>query len=183
PAGLRSGAGRPPMSAGVPTAPAADVSRMPHVPAAAAGLDSIPAAAPVPPVEWSFNPWRERPARSAAALMVALGCCLVVLVGRESWVLSVALCMAAVATLSPALTPLACRIDDDGVARRGPLGWERRRWSELRRAVLKRAGLRVSPYATRHWLDETRGLFLPLPSAASDALVPSIAPHLARHGF
>jgi hypothetical protein len=74
-------------------------------------------------------------------------------------------------------------VDDDGVARRGPLGWERRRWSDLKRAALKRGGLSVSPYARRHWLDETRGLFLPLPTAFRDALTPSIAPHLQRHGF
>jgi hypothetical protein len=141
---------------------------------------SIPAA---PPVEWSFNPWHERPALSAVAAALAFGFCMIVLAWRESLVLSSAICLAAVATLSPALTPFACRVDDEGVARRGPLGWERRRWSDVRRAVLRRAGLRVSPYTSRHWLDETRGLFLPLPSAASDALAPSIEPHLHRHGF
>ena len=141
------------------------------------------AAANAPPVEWSFNPWRERPARSAVAMLLALGLCLVVLAWRESVVLSAALCLAAVATLSPALSPLECRVDEDGVARRGPLGWERRRWSEIRRAVLRRAGLRVSPYRTPHWLDETRGLFLPLPSTNSATLTPSIEPHLQRHGL
>jgi hypothetical protein len=136
-----------------------------------------------PAVEWSFNPWRERPARSAATTALALGLCLLVLAWRESVVLSAALCMAAVATLSPALSPLECRVDEEGVARRGPLGWERRRWSEIRRAALRRAGLRVSPYASPSWLDETRGLFLPLPASSSEALAPAIAPHLHRHGF
>lgn len=135
------------------------------------------------PVQWSFNPWRERPLRSGVAALFALGLCALVLASRESWVLSVALCLAAVTTLSPALTPLECRVDDDGVARRGPLGWERRRWSDLKRAALRRGGLSVSPYARRHWLDETRGLYLPLPSAIRDALAPSITPHLQRHGF
>ena len=137
----------------------------------------------MPPVEWSFNPWRERPARSALAALLALGLCVLVLSWRESIVLSAALCMAAVASLSPLLTPLECRVDHDGVARRGPLGWERRRWSEIRRAVLRRAGLLVSPYAAPHWLDGTRGLYLPLPAATREALAPSIAPHLQRHGF
>lgn len=140
-------------------------------------------APPAPAVEWSFNPWRERPARSVVAAAVALGLCLMVLAWRESAVLSVALCMAAVMSLSPALTPLMCRVDDQGVARRGALGWERRRWSDLRRAVLRRAGLRVSPYAKPHWLDGTRGMVLPFPAAAGESLVPSIAPHLHRHGF
>jgi len=139
--------------------------------------------ATAPSVEWSFNPWRERPLRSAAAALIALGLCVLVLAARESWVLSLALCVAALATLSPALTPLQCRVDDDGVARRGPLGWERRRWSEVRRAVLKRGGLSVSPYAKRHWLDETRGLHLPLPAASREALAPRVAPHLDCHGL
>ena len=142
-----------------------------------------PAAGAHAPVQWSFNPWRERPLRSWLAALFALGLCALVLASRESWLLSVALCVVAVATLSPALSPLECRVDDDGVARRGPLGWERRRWSDLRRAVLGRGGLIVSPYARRHWLDETRGLYLPLPSAIREALAPSIAPHLQRHGF
>jgi hypothetical protein len=136
-----------------------------------------------PPVEWSFNPWRERPARSVAATVLALGLCLLVLAWRESVVLSGALCLAAVATLSPALSPLECRVDEEGVARRGPFGWERRRWSDIRRAVLRRAGLLVSPYRSRHWLDATRGLYLPLPSSATETLTPSIEPYLHRHGF
>lgn len=146
----------------------------------APGADALPLAAPV---EWSFNPWRERPGRSAAAALLALGLCVLVLAWRESVVLSAAVCLAAVASLSPALTPLACRVDDDGVAKRGPLGWERRRWIDLRRAALRPRGLRVSPYRTRHWLDETRGMFLPLPSSSSATLAPSIEPHLHRHGF
>lgn len=138
---------------------------------------------PATPVEWSFNPWHERPARAWVAALLALGLCLLVLAWRESVVLSIALCLAGVTTLSPALTPLSCRVDEDGVAKRGPFGWERRRWSELRRAALGSHGLSVSPYASRHWLDQTRGLFLPLPAGPAPGLESAIRPHLARHGL
>jgi hypothetical protein len=136
-----------------------------------------------PAVQWSFNPWREAPARAAATAVVALALCFVILAWREAMVLSAALCVAAVAALSPALTPLECRVDEDGIARRGPLGWERRRWSDIRRAVLGRRGLLVSPYTSPHWLDETRGLRLPLPAATGATLSPAIATMLRRHGL
>jgi hypothetical protein len=135
------------------------------------------------PIEWSFNPWRERPRVAALAAIFALGCCLLVIGAHVSFVLTLGLCVAAAGSLSPSLTPLMCRVSADGVARRGPLGWEKRAWSEIRRTVLSGAGLLVSPFAKRNALDPYRGLFLPLPAATGAQLAQRIRPYLERHGF
>ena len=140
-------------------------------------------AAAAPPLEWAFNPWRERPGAAALAAVLMLGVCLLVAGARESFVLTLALCLAGAGALAPALAPLRCRIDHAGVARRGPLGWERRAWAEIRRAALRGSGLFLSPYAERHWLDPYRGFFLPLPGSGRAALADAIRPYLERHGL
>jgi hypothetical protein len=142
-----------------------------------------PAPAGEAPLEWSFNPWRERPGAAALAAVLTLGLCVIVLAARQSFVLTVALCLAAAGALAPALTPLYCRVDESGLARRGPLGWERRIWSEIRRAALRAGGLFLSPYAERHWLDPYRGMFLPLPRAERERLSAALRPRLERHGL
>ena len=134
-------------------------------------------------LEWRVNPWRERPGASVAAAAGGLGACLLVLSLGEPPLFSTALCLAVLGALSPLLSPAECRVDDEGVSRRGPFGRERRAWRELRRAQAARGGLLVSPYATSHWLDATRGLLLPLPRRDRDALLAGIEPHLERHGL
>jgi hypothetical protein len=69
------------------------------------------------------------------------------------------------------------------VARRGPFGTARRRWSELRRVASRPAGVLVSPYAKPHWLDGTRGLLLPMPSRGRDALLAELRGRLVAHGL
>jgi hypothetical protein len=135
------------------------------------------------PVEWAFNPWRERPGLAAFSATIVLGICLLVAGARESLILTAALCLAAAGAFAPALAPWTCRMDDQGAARRGPLGWERRAWSELRRAVQRPAGVFLSPYAARHWLDPYRGIFLPIPSRGRESLGASVRRHLERHGL
>ena len=141
------------------------------------------AGAQAPPVEWSYNPWRERPGLAAVAVLFALGCCAVLITFRESWVLTTGLAIAAVASLAPLFTPARCRVDEADVARRGPLGWARRPWRDVRRARLTAGGLLVSPYASPHWLDAHRALFLPLPSAARGSLSVEIQTRLSAHGL
>ena len=158
------------------------------LPGAAPGSDFVAAAqaqdaGAVAPVEWRFNPWRERPGRAALAAVLIFGLCLLVIGARESFVLTVALCLAAAGAFAPALSPFTCRVDESGIARRGPLGWERRAWTETRRAIQRRSGLFVSPYAAHSWLDPYRGLFLPIPSRGGEALAGSIRGHLERHGL
>ncbi len=135
------------------------------------------------PLEWSFNPWRERPGLSALAAVAALAMCVAVLRLEQAPLVTAALCMAAVAALAPLLGPSRCRIDARGVARRGPFGWDRRPWGEVRRARLRRGGVLISPFLRPHWLDPYRSVFLPIPSRARAMLLPEIAPRLARHGF
>jgi hypothetical protein len=136
-----------------------------------------------PALEWSFHPWRERPLRSLAALLFGLALCLVVAGLGESVILTIGLCGAVVASLSPLLAPVGCRVDDAGVTRSGPFGRARRAWSELRRAVSCVGGLLLSPYSDPHWLDPWRGLLLPLPRARRAELMAELRIRLQRHGL
>ena len=74
-----------------------------------------------------------------------------------------ALSLAAIASLSPALSPAVCRVDGSGLGRRGPFGWSRRAWGEVRRVAFGRSSVLVSPFSRPHWLDPYRALVLPLP--------------------
>jgi hypothetical protein len=132
-------------------------------------------------LEWRFNPWRERPGLASLALVLAVGACALVASLRESLVLTLALSLAAALSLSPLFTPTVCRVDGEGVARRGPLGWSRRAWSDLRRVALGPGGLFVSPYVRRTWRDAHRALFLPLPAARSERLRAALDPIVRDH--
>ena len=135
------------------------------------------------PLEWSFNPWRDDRQRASVALLAAFG--LVVLVASlgEPPLVRVVLGLSVLGALAPALAPARCRVDEDGVTRRGWLGSTHRRWSELRRGVLAPAGLLVSPYPRPHWLDAYRGLMLPMPPRARAQLIADLAPRLQDHGL
>jgi hypothetical protein len=151
-------------------------------PAAAAASEPV-AEATAPALEWGYNPWRERGARSATAAIALLAICIVLTGLHESAVLTLGLCLAAAGALAPLLTASRCRMDEAGIACRGALGWQRRRWAELRRAWVTAGGVMCSPYARAHWLDSQRGLFLPLPRAMRAALLAEIRPRLDRHGL
>ena len=152
-------------------------------PAAAASTGAAPAGAGASSLEWNYNPWRERPLLAMTALLFALACCAVLISFRESWVLTTGLAIAAVASLAPLFTPARCRVGGEDVARRGPLGWARRPWRDVRRARLTRGGLLVSPYAAPHWMDVHRALFLPLPSAEEGPLTAELESRLSVHGL
>jgi len=136
-----------------------------------------------PALEWSFNPWRDRPGRAIAALAFAVG--LGVLVGTlgEPPLVRIGLGLVTLSALTPMLVPARCRVDEAGVARRGLMGTARRSWNELRRGVAAPAGLLVSPYAKPHWLDTYRGLLLPMPPSRRDVLLADLAPRLRVHGL
>lgn len=134
-------------------------------------------------LEWQYNPWRERPGVSMLAAVIAFGMCVLVLRLELSTILAVALCLVAVSAVSPLLTPARCRVDSGGVGRRGPLGWTRRAWADIRRAVAYPAGLFVSPFARPHWLDPYRSLFLPFPASHRVSLREETQRRLQEHGF
>ena len=133
-------------------------------------------------LEWTFNPWRDRPLASVTAAVLGLAGCVVVATLGESAVVTMGLCLAVLGSLSPLLSPARCRADEEGVSRRGPFGLQRRAWNELRRCAERPGGLLVSPYARPHWLDAYRGLLLPLPHRDRDALMAELRTRMKRHG-
>jgi hypothetical protein len=139
------------------------------------------AAPPGEAVVWQFEPWREHPLRFVLSAIASLGTCAVVLALHLPFVLGAALCLCCVASFAPALAPVECRMDADGVTRRGPMGAVHRKWSDLRRAEALPAGVLLSPFATRHWLDATRGLVLPMPAARAGDLRAALEGFRGRH--
>jgi len=153
--------------------------------AAGGGASGPPPAGPsaAPALEWTVNPWRERPGAAAAALVLGLGMCVLVAGLRLPPLVTLALCVLAVSSLAPAMAPGRCRVDAAGVARRGPLGWQCRAWSEIRSARLEPHGLVVSPFTRRHWLDPYRALVLPMPRRRGESLPAELGRRLAHHGL
>ncbi len=136
-----------------------------------------------PALEWSYSPWRDRPGACAAGLALFLAGCLAVATLGESPLLSGGLCLALAASLSPALLPARCRVDEGGVARHGLLGELRRPWGELRRGVLRPGSLMLSPYPRPHWLDPYRGVLLPIPAGEWNRVAPALRGVLDDHGL
>ena len=134
-------------------------------------------------VEWIYDPRREHPVRAAVAAGLALALAALSFGTGLPFPVAAALAVACTLSVAPALAPARCRVDASGVARRGPLGWNRRAWSEVRRARCGRRALLVSPYAGRHWLDAWRALVLPLPERGDQAVRGALQDLLARHGF
>jgi hypothetical protein len=132
-------------------------------------------------LEWSYNPWRDRPGRAAVALVAALLCCLLVARLGLPGLATLVLCVAAVATLGLAFLPVRCRLDEAGVTRGS--GWltERRPWGDLQRAIRTREGVLLSPFRRRHWLEAYRALFLPFP--ARPPLAADVERILTHHGL
>ena len=161
-------------------APRSDSGSAPPSPSERAGR---PGPADQTPLEWSVNPWHERPGLSALALGSALGLCVALASLRQDWILTVALSLAAIASLSPALSPAVCRVDGSGLGRRGPFGWSRRAWGEVRRVAFGRSSVLVSPFSRPHWLDPYRALVLPLPGVNRSRLEADLRTLLATHGL
>ena len=135
------------------------------------------------PLEWSFNPWRDRPLAAVAATLMTLAMCLLIASLGEPPLVRLVLGLGVLGTLAPVLSPARCRVDEEGIEMRGPLGVARRRWGELRRAANRPAGLLLSPYARPHWLDPYRGLLLPMPSRGREGLLDELRGRLDAHGL
>ncbi|MFN8588545.1 MAG: hypothetical protein U0704_12185 [Candidatus Eisenbacteria bacterium] len=116
-------------------------------------------------LEWTCDPWRENARVAGLSASAAFGCCVLLATLREPFLVFAGLCLFVFAAFSPAFTPVRCRADRTGVARRGWLGWERRGWAEVRRLELLPAAVLCSPFAAKHPLDAARALALPVPAA------------------
>jgi len=138
---------------------------------------------PEPALEWSFNPWSERPARSILAALVTLAGGLLLLSLGVAPLAAVALSAALAGSLAPLLLPSRCRVDREGVAERRLLGWERRKWDDIGRAQWVGGGLLISPFAEPRRLDAFRALLLPMPKRERSTLTVEILRRLARHGL
>ena len=162
----------------IPTAALPGHGAMAAVPVTAptSRLDAAPAA-----VVWTWNPWRERPGRAAIALVFTIGVFALVTVLVSSAVLAALLALAAAGTLAPLLVSSQCRVDDAGVALRSAFGWERRAWSDLRRARPGREAIVMSPFTRPRRLDAFRAMVLPLPAAQRETLLGAVRSHCERH--
>ncbi len=98
--------------------------------------------------------------------------------GPTRWVMMAA---AALSFAGP-LIPVDCRLDEGGIVRRTFLGVQQRTWDQVRRARVDAAGVRFSPFTSRHWLDAFRTLDLPLPAGAA-GLADRARELLAAHGL
>ena len=137
---------------------------------------AIPAA-----IEWTWSPWRERPGRAAVALVFTLGAAALVAMLGGGAVLAVLLALAVGGTLAPLLVPARCRVDESGVALSRAFGWERRAWSDLRRARAGRDAIVMSPFTHPRRLDVFRAMVLPIPAARRDVLLAAVRSHCERH--
>ena len=134
-------------------------------------------------VQWTLNPWRDRPARAwTAAAFILAGTWIVSGLGLPT-LAACALAAGLGASLGSAILPGHYRLDDAGIALGvGPFT-QRRPWSEIKRAVRARDGVLLSPFEHRNWLDAYRAMFLPLPSARAPELTADVHALLAGHGL
>ena len=135
------------------------------------------------PIQWSYNPWRERPVRAwAAVAWLMLGFLLLAGLGLP-WGVRLGLSLAFAASLGSALLPGTYRLDPSGVTLGvGPFA-RHRPWDDMRRAVRSSEGVLLSPFATRRWLDAYRAVFLPLPRRGDPALTERVIRLLVEHGL
>lgn len=119
---------------------------------------------PPPTLEWTFDPWRERPAVAGVALAAVLAFWLAIVWLRFPLVVAVGLGAMSAVPLLPAFVPAACRVSAAGASRRGLFLTARRGWRDVRRIDDVPVGVLLSPFSRRDWRDATRALTLPMPA-------------------
>ena len=137
---------------------------------------------PLAGLEWTYDPWVERPAAAGIASLAVLAMWLVIASAQFPWLLAIALAAFAGAPLYPAFLPASCRVGAAGAERRGLLLRSRRAWSEVRRIEDVPVGVLISPYAVRRALDATRSLTLPMPAPRRADLRARVRALWERHG-
>jgi len=135
------------------------------------------------PIQWSYNPWRERPARACTAVVwILLSVALLTSLGLP-WGVRMALIAAVGASLGSALLPGTYRLDASGVTLgMGPFV-QRRTWNDVRRVVRSSEGVLLSPFTTRRRLDAYRAVFLPWPRRSNPQVADRVGQALVDHGL
>jgi hypothetical protein len=144
-------------------------------------LEDVPGAV-ASPVEWTFDPWSERPAIAGIAALAVLGMWLAIAGARLPLLIALGLGAFAAAPLLPAVIPAACRIGTEGAERRGLVVRQRRAWADVRRVEDVPIGVLLSPFTERSWLDTTRALALPMPVARRAELRALVRDRWRSHG-
>ena len=134
-------------------------------------------------LEWSYNPWRDRPGQAWGGLAALLACGGVVLALRLPAGVAIGLWVALAASFGQAFLPARYRIDDQGVTSGRGIFATRRAWTDIQRARRSREGVLLSPFSRRHWLDPYRALFLALPPAQGERLRGALDEWLRPHGL
>ena len=133
-------------------------------------------------LEWTCDPWRENARVAGLSASAAFACCMLLATLREPFLVFAGLCVFVFAAFSPAFSPVRCRADAAGVARRGWLGWERRAWRDVRRVEPLSRAILCSPYATRHPLDAARAMSLPVAAGERERVLATLEALRRAHG-
>ena len=146
--------------------PARERRALPEAPSTSAPGAITKAADETPPpaneVAWSVWPARGRPLAAAVLLAGAVVLGVLVAKGTQDRVLGVAAPLFVLVSVSSFLLPTRYRLTPDAVEVRS-LGVVRARpWSEMKRFEQDDAGLFLSPFEKRSWLDAYRGVRLTL---------------------
>lgn len=122
---------------------------------------SVPAPAARETLEWSVWPARDRPWAAAVLLLSLAVLGVLIAQGTGDTVLGVAAPVFILASVGSFIARTEYRLTPESVEVR-TLGVSRARpWGEMRRAILDRRGIFLSPFEKRSWLEAYRGVRLP----------------------
>jgi hypothetical protein len=122
-------------------------------------------------VRWTAHPARRRPQDVFLVAAVVMVSAWAVLVALDSPFLAGLAALILVLSVAPFLVPTHYRLDDDGVEERRLWTRKRRAWSDLRRLQVGPGAALVSPFASKSWLDRTRGILLYFDGADRDQVI------------
>jgi hypothetical protein len=149
----------------------------------AASPDPMPGAEPA--LEWTVNPWRQRPLAAGVALLAPFGLVALAASAALPPLVLAGLGIAVLVALRAALFVARCHVGPEGIGVRRAGVQERLPWSRIRRARVEAAWLWASTESRTSWRSAFRGLGLALPAAPAerDRLLPELKRRLALHGL
>lgn len=119
-----------------------------------------PASTRDEPMCWRVHLAVERPGRAALLVAVALGSGALCYSLFGNWVFALASAGVLLAATAEFLFPVSYRLDEAGAEMRCLFGGRKMDWSEVRKAYLVEAGVKLSPLPRRSRLEAYRGVFL-----------------------